>query len=100
MLHMSDRLDELVGRLAGSPLDRPLDGFETEIRRTIARRRRDAEAAVLLAPVRLASIGLALTVGVAAGSAAAMATLLKSQPLSVFSSSAHLAPSNLLDMGE
>lgn len=97
---MSDRLDELVGRLAGSPTDRPLDGFEAEIGRSIARRRRDAKEAVMLAPVRVASIGLALAMGVTAGGAAATWVLLKPQPLSVFSSSAHLAPSSLLEGGE
>ena len=97
---MSDRLDDLVGRLAGSPLDCPLDGFELEVGRTIARRRRDAKEAALLAPVRVASIGLALAMGVTAGGAAATASLLKPQPLSAFSSSAHLAPSNLLEGGE
>ena len=97
---MSDRLDGLVGRLAGSPLDHPLDGFETEIGRSIARRRREMKDAVLLAPVRVASLGLALAMGVTAGGAAATAALLNPQPLSVFSSSAHLAPSNLLEGGE
>ena len=97
---MSDRLDELVGRLAGSPPDRSLDGFEAEIGRSIARRRRDLKDAALLAPVRVASVGLALAMGVTAGGAAATASLLKPQPLSVFSSSAHLAPSNLFEGGE
>ena len=97
---MSDRLDELVGRLAGSPSDRSLDGFESEIGRSIARRRRDLKDTALLAPVRVASVGLALAMGVTAGGAAATASLLKPQPLSVFSSSAHLAPSNLLEGGE
>jgi hypothetical protein len=97
---MSDRLDELVGRLAGSPLDHSLDGFEAEIGRSIVRRRRDMKDAALLAPVRVASVGLALAMGVTAGGAAATASLLKPQPLSVFSSTAHLAPSNLLEGGE
>lgn len=97
---MSERLDELVGRLAGSPLDHPLDGFETEVGRSIARRRRDMKDVTLLAPVRVVSLGLALAMGVTAGGAAATATLLHPQPLSVFSSSAHLAPSNLLEGGE
>jgi hypothetical protein len=97
---MSDRLDDLVGRLAGSPPDRPLDGFEAEVGRSIARRRRDMRDAVTLAPVRVASLGLALAMGVTAGGAAATAALLNPQPLSVFSSSAHLAPSNLLEGGE
>ena len=94
---MSDRLDELVGRLVGSPIDCRLDGLEAEIGRSIALRRRDAKAAKLLAPVRIASVGLALAMGVTAGGATAMATFLRPQPLSVFSSSAHLAPSDLLE---
>jgi hypothetical protein len=56
--------------------------------------------AVMLAPVRVASLGLALAMGVTAGGAAATAALLNPQPLSVFSSAAHLAPSNLLEGGE
>ena len=97
---MSDRLDELVGRLAGSPTDRRLDGLEAEIGRNILLRRRDARATTLMAPVQVASIGLALAMGITAGGAAATATILVPQPLGVFSSSAHLAPSSMLEGGE
>lgn len=97
---MSDRLDKLVGGLAGAPLDRPLDGFETEIGRSIARRRRDMKDAALLAPVRIASLGVALAMGVTAGGAASTMAFLTPQPLSVFSPSTHLAPSSLLETGE
>lgn len=97
---MSDRLDELIERLAGAQVDRPLDSFESEVGQSIARRRREAKDAMQLAPVRVVSVGLALAMGVTAGGAAATVTLLKPQPLSVFSSSAHLAPSNLLEGGE
>lgn len=97
---MSERLDDLVGRLASAPLDQSLDGFEGEIGRSIAQRRREMKEVVRLAPVRVASIGLALAMGITAGGAAATATLLRPQPLSVFSTSAHLAPSNLLEGGK
>lgn len=97
---MSDRLDELVDRLAGAPIDRPLDGLEAEIGRSIGRHRREARASAALAPARFAGVGIALAMGVTAGGAAAMATVMSAQPLSVFSSSADLAPSNLLEGGK
>jgi hypothetical protein len=96
---MSDRLDELVARLAGSPTDRSLEELEAELGRSIALRRREARAVSLMAPVRFASIGLALAMGVTAGAAAATATVIASHPYSAFSSGAHLAPSSLLEGG-
>jgi hypothetical protein len=93
-------LYELVDRLAGSPIDRPLDGLEAEIGRSIGRHRREARASAALAPARFAGVGIALAMGVTAGGAAAMATVISAQPLSVFSSSADLAPSNLLEGGK
>jgi hypothetical protein len=62
--------------------------------------RREARASAALAPVRFAGVGLALAMGVTAGGAAAMATVMSAQPLSVFSSSADLAPSSLLEGGK
>jgi hypothetical protein len=79
-LDMSERLDELLNRLAASPADRSLDGLETEIGRRIAARRRDARALAALAPVRFAA-------------SAALAP----QHDSPLSSAARLAPSNLLE---
>jgi hypothetical protein len=97
---MSDRLDDLVDRLAGSPTDRRLDGLEAEIGLSIGRHRRETRASAALTPVRFAGVGIALAMGVTAGGAAAMATVMSAEPLSVFSSSADLAPSNLLEGGK
>jgi hypothetical protein len=52
-----------------------------------------------LAPVRAASVGLALAVGVTAGGMAAATTLAEPHRFDTFSSSAHLAPSTLLEGG-
>jgi hypothetical protein len=97
---MSDRLDEMIDWLAGSPTDRRLDGLEAEVGHSIGRRREEARASAALAPVRFAGVGIALAMGVTAGGAAAMATVMSAQPLSVFSSSADLAPSSLLEGGK
>ncbi|MBB3892811.1 MULTISPECIES: hypothetical protein [Phenylobacterium] len=94
---MSERLDELLNRLAASPADRSLDGLETEIGRRIAARRRDARALAALAPVRFASVSLALAMGLTAGGAVAASAALAPQHDSPLSSAARLAPSNLLE---
>ena len=94
---MSERLDDLVARLAAKPVDRPLDDLEAEIGRRILIRRRDARAAAALAPVRVALIGLALAMGVTAGGAVAAAAITGPHAYGTFSSLAHLAPSTLLD---
>ena len=95
--HMSERLDELVDRLAAVPADRSLEGLEAEIGRRVAARRRDARALAALAPVRFASVTLALAMGLTAGGAVAASAALAPQHDSAFSSGAHLAPSNLLE---
>ena len=97
---MSDRLDELVARLAGSPTDRSLEGLEEALGHSIAMRRRDAQAASLMAPVRLGSIGLALVMGVTAGAVATTAAIMTPHPHGVFSSETHLAPSSLIEGGQ
>ena len=94
---MTLNIDDLVGRLAAQPLDRSLDGLELEISRGIARQRADLKASAALAPVRVASIGLALAMGVTAGGLAAASTISTPQQFSTFSVSAHLAPSTLLE---
>ena len=94
---MTLNIDDLVGRLAAQPLDRSLDGLELEISRGIARRRADLKAGAALAPVRVASIGLAMAMGVTAGGLAAANTVSTPQQFSTFSVSAHLAPSTLLE---
>ena len=93
---MSERLDELVGRLAAAAPDRSLDDLETDVWRTIRLRQRDARTVATLAPLCVASIGLALAMGITVGSATAAAAIAGPNGLS---SPAHLAPSNLLESG-
>jgi hypothetical protein len=93
---MTNDLDHWVADLAAAPADRPLDGLEAEIGRDIAQRRRDARALKALAPVRLGAVGLALAMGVTAGSAAAVAAIRTPRPSGVFAV-VQLAPSTLLE---
>ena len=97
---MTLNIDELVQQLAAQPLDRSLDGLELEVSRGVARRRADLKAGAALASVRLASITLALAVGVTVGGLVAASTISTPQQLSTFSVSAHLAPSTLLEGGQ
>lgn len=94
---MSERLDELINRLAACPADRSLDGLEVELGRSIAARRRDAGMLAALAPVRVAAVGLALAMGLTAGGAVAASVVLTPQHYASFSSEANLAPSSLLE---
>lgn len=94
---MTLNIDDLVDRLATQPLDRSLDGLEGDISRSIARRRADLKTGAALAPVRVASVGLALAMGVTAGGLAAAGSVSTPQQFSTFSVSAHLAPSTLLE---
>ena len=94
---MSERLDELVARLARAPIDRALDNLDAEIGRTILLHRREARTASALAPVRVASVGLALAMGLTAGGAVAVMAPVASPAFGVFSSAGHLAPSTLLE---
>ncbi|HQR88588.1 MAG: hypothetical protein B7Y81_16880 [Caulobacter sp. 32-67-35] len=94
---MSERLDELVARLAASPTDRSLDGLDGEVGRSIAHRRREVRTLAALAPVRVASVGLALAMGVTAGGAVAASALVGPHPYGTFSVAANLAPSTLLE---
>lgn len=94
---MSERFDELVARLATSPTDRALDGFDAEIGQTIASRRQEARTLAALAPVRIASVGLALAIGVTAGVAATASKIVEPHPYGTFEVAANLAPSTLLE---
>lgn len=94
---MNERLDELVARLAASPMDRSLDGLDGEIGRSIAGRRLQARTSAALAPVRVASVGLALVMGIAAGGAVATSSIVAPHPYGTFSIAANLAPSTLLE---
>jgi hypothetical protein len=92
---MSDRLDDLVARLAASPTDRRLEAFDSEVSVGIRRSEAERRTAGALAPIGLASVVVALAMGVtvggviaAIGAPAADRTLL---------SVASLAPSSLLE---
>jgi hypothetical protein len=90
-------LDDWIVSLAAAPADRSLDALETEIGRAIAARRGEARTVKALAPMRVASIGLALLMGVTAGSAAAMAAIRLPGPGGPLAAGTQLAPSTLLD---
>ncbi len=94
---MDDRLDLLLQRLAASATDRSLDGFDAELDRGMARWRARAQAASALAPVRVASIALALAMGLTVGGLTAAMSIAAPHASSGFSAAADLAPSTLLD---
>jgi hypothetical protein len=94
---MDDRIDGLLQALSTSATDRSLDRFETEVSRAIAERRVEPRSAYALTPVRLASVGLALAMGVVAGVVAG--SLGTQHPQGTFSVAQDLAPSSLLDAG-
>lgn len=94
---MSERLDELIHRLAVSRTDQSLDGLVAEVGRSIAAHRRDAGMLAALAPIRVASVSLALAMGLTAGGAVAASAALTPQHYASFSSGADLAPSSLLE---
>lgn len=94
---MTRHLEDWIAALAAAPADRPLDALDAEIRRDIAARRREAQTVRALAPVRIATVGLALVLGVTAGGAAAMAAISTAHPAGAFAAATQLAPSTLLD---
>ena len=91
---MREHLDEVIRRLAAAPIDRDLTDLNAQIARGVRLYRRESQTTAALGSVRLASVGLALAMGVTLGSAAAIRAL---QPLATFSAAAHLAPSTLLE---
>lgn len=94
---MTDSLDDWVTALAAAPADRSLDGLEAEVGREIVARRREARTVRALAPVRVATVGLALAVGVAAGGVAATTAVQAQHPTGPFAAATDLAPSTLLE---
>lgn len=96
---MNERFDDLVAHLAASPIDRSLDGLDEAIGRSIAQRRREARTVAALGPVRVASVGLALAMGLTAGGAVATSALVAPQTGGEFAITSDLAPSTLLEGG-
>jgi hypothetical protein len=94
---MTDPLDQLLARLAAEPTDRSLAHLEARVGRSIADRRTEAHAGAALIPVRLASIGLAMAIGLVAGGATS--GLVTGHNHGLFAPAADLAPSTLLDGG-
>ncbi|NQE64329.1 hypothetical protein E1H18_4585 [Caulobacter sp. RHG1] len=94
---MTEPLDELMRRLAARSADRSLDGLEAEISRGIAAQRREALVQAAMAPVQIASVVLALAMGLTAGSALAASTVNPQRDYGLFASAARLAPSSLLE---
>lgn len=85
-----------MGRLAAA--DVPMPGnLEQAILATIAERRDDRRLSCVLTPVRVASIGLAMAIGISAGEFAAVTATAEPRQFSTFSSDPHLAPSTLLE---
>lgn len=94
---MANDLDQMLARLARDTATASLEGVEDAVLRGIAQRRDALRAARALAPVRAASVSLALALGVAAGGMAAAMTMTEPRHLDTFSSAARLAPSTLLE---
>lgn len=94
---MTEQLDRLLSQLAAAPTDRNLDGLDLAVAHSIARRRAELQTSRALTPVRVASVGLALAIGVSAGSMVAASAATAPRQSSIFSTAAHLAPSTLLE---
>lgn len=97
---MPKDLDQMLAQLAQDAPAGSLEGLETAVMRGIARRREDLRAARAIAPARVASVVMALAVGVAAGGMAAAKSLGEPHRFNTFSVGAHLAPSTLLEGAE
>ena len=96
---MSDRLDRLLAKLAAAPTDQPLALLEAHIGRGVNQYRCDSRAASALTPVRIASVALALAMGVTFGGVTASTAITAPQQPNAFAVEADLAPSTLLDGG-
>ena len=96
---MNDRLNRTLERLAETPTDRSLEFMEVEVSRGIGRWRGQARTASALASVRVASIGLALAMGVAFGGINAVTNSAAPRQVGAFAVAADLAPSTLLEGG-
>lgn len=91
---MSERLEHLIEQLASAPIDRSLDALEREVIQGIQRRRAEARLATTLAPVGVASVALAMAMGLTVGAALAVRPADRSSGIAMTSG---LAPSTLLE---
>lgn len=90
---MSDKFDELMERLGALPADRDLTALEVHVQARIARR--PSPWLGLFAPVRAATVVLALVAGVGIGGFTA-ASAAQPTRTSLFAATDALAPSTLL----
>ena len=94
---MNHSLDELVEGLKSQGPDRGLSQLEPAVWRRIGGARIERAAAFGFAPVRMATLVMALVVGAAVGSASAVAAVAAPKETSVFALDSRLAPSTLLE---
>ena len=94
---MNHSLDELVKGLRSQGPDRDLSQLEPAVWRRIGGARIERASALGFAPVRMASVVMALVVGAAVGSASAVAAVAAPRETSVFALDSRLAPSTLLE---
>lgn len=94
---MNQRLDHLVERLAAAPADRTLEGLEAGVSRSIVARRAQSRVSAAFAPVGVASVGLALAIGLTAGGVTAATSAAAEPKAGSFLVASNLAPSSLLD---
>lgn len=94
---MSECLDRLMADLAAMPTDARFDSMETEVIRRIVVLREEARVLAELLPVRVATIVLALAMGVITGAALVASAMVTPRLYAVLSSAGHFAPSTLLE---
>ncbi|NEX91247.1 hypothetical protein [Caulobacter sp. 17J65-9] len=91
---MMNDLDSGLARLAAKPLVADLRNVERDVWARVERRQVTSVSAQAGNIVRMASIALALAIGVASGTAFASAG--RPDEMAVFSLDSHLSPTNLL----
>ncbi|MCI3130793.1 hypothetical protein [Phenylobacterium aquaticum] len=94
---MSECLDRLMADLAATPTDARFESMESEVIRRIVALRAEARVLAELLPVRVASVVLALAMGVTTGAALVASAIVTPRPYAVLSSAGHFAPSTLLE---
>lgn len=90
---MNNRLDSLLTQLRDQDLDCELGAVEFDVHRRIAL---DRSAKAVLAPARMAAVGIALVLGTGVGGLTAASAVAAPKP-SIFATADALAPSTLLE---
>jgi len=94
---MSLQLDDDLRALRSDHVPAALEAVEASVWHDIAALREARTTASMFLPVQAAAVVAALGLGVAGGAFSAAAAAAKAPEISAFSTSAHLAPSTLLD---